>query len=122
MKALLFIPALVLYSYNSCNHKHENATVLTGKLEIKAMCMNYTISVMRGNLDTSMIVNDWTDQNTGKKYHNVFRLGNPCDFPEKIQEGDLFEFTIGPKERNCAVCMVYYPTPSKSLNIKVSIP
>ena len=104
-----------------CNQKKVASTKLKGKLEIKALCMNYTIRLTEGSLDTSQVVANWTDENTGKSYKNVFGLGNPCDFPSTIKQGDEFYFDIvTEKDRNCAVCMAYYPTPKKKLMIKVS--
>ena len=91
-----------------------------GKLEIKAGCMNYTISVNQGNIDTAMVVSKWTDENTGKSYKNVFALGSRCNFPSTINEGDEFYFMVDSSTvQNCAVCMMYYPVPSKHVSIKV---
>jgi hypothetical protein len=104
----------------NCHNKKESAG-LKGKLEIKALCMNYTIRLVEGTLDTSQIVAHWTDQSSGKSYTNVFGLASPCDFPSNIKQGDEFYFTIDTaKQNNCAVCMAYYPTPPKKLIIKVS--
>ncbi len=82
--------------------------------------MNYTLSVIEGNIDTSLVNGSWTDESTGKSYKQAFGLANPCDFPETIKEGDEFYFVIDTaKGKNCAVCMAYYPTPSRKLSIKV---
>lgn len=120
MKRFLLLSAFatLLLSNSDCTKK-ENTTY-KGKLEIKAACMNYTISVLEGNMDPAKIVADWTDETTHKQYHNVFKLGSPCNFPARLQQGDEFYFTIDSTTvQNCAVCMIYYPTPSKSLAIKV---
>lgn len=123
MKALIVLTSVFLLNLpaEQCSiKKKSDPTKLKGKLEIKALCMNYTIRLVEGNLDTSQVVAKWTDETTGKSYNNVFALGNPCDFPKTIKEGDEFYFTIGTeKEENCAVCMAYYPTPPKKLIIKV---
>ena len=85
--------------------------------------MNYTISVPEGNIDTSLIVADWTDDVTGKPYQNVFKLGSPCTFPATIKQGDEFYFVIDSSQaQNCAVCLAYYPTPKKTLPIKIVTP
>ena len=103
---------------DSC--KQKSAPCFKGKLEIKAICSNYTISVLEGNLDTTLIVKNWQDESTRKQYQNVFKLGNPCTFPSTIKEGDEFYFVIDEQPKSdCAVCMAYYPTPEKKLSIKV---
>ena len=89
-------------------------------MEITGICMNYTIRVTEGNIDAALIVDNWTDETTSKSYDKVFRLGNPCDFPATLKQGDEFYFTIDTaKGKDCAVCMAYYPTPPKALSIKV---
>jgi hypothetical protein len=122
MKFLVPFTTMLVLSLpaKNCHDKKNDSAALKGKLEIKALCMNYTIRLIEGSLDTSMIVAHWTDQSSGKSYSNVFGLGNPCDFPSTIKQGDEFYFTIDTvKEKNCAVCMAYYPTPPKKLIIKV---
>ncbi|MFI5131270.1 MAG: hypothetical protein ACHQFX_14810 [Chitinophagales bacterium] len=122
MKILIPLTTIILLSLpaKECSQKKKEGSVFKGKLEIKALCMNYTIRLTEGTLDTSQVVANWTDESTGKSYKNVFGLGNPCDFPSTIKEGDEFYFTIDTvKEKNCAVCMAYYPTPRKKLIIKV---
>jgi hypothetical protein len=81
--------------------------------------MNYTIRLIEGNIDTSLIMADWVDESTNIPYTNVFRLGNPCDFPASIKQGDEFYFSLFTGKGNqCAVCMAYYPTPPKAVSIK----
>lgn len=95
-------------------------TVYKGRLEIAAMCMNYTISELEGKMDTAFTVASWTDETTGKTYSNVFRLKNHCDFPDSIKQGNEFRFVIdSSSEKQCAVCLAYYPTPSKAVPIKI---
>jgi hypothetical protein len=122
MRILIFSSALsiLLLSESECGNKTRAEKEYKGKLEIKALCMNYTISVQEGGMDTAAIVSNWTDDAGKKTYSNVFKLGNPCDFPASIEQGDEFYFVIDTsKGRNCAVCMAYYPTPPKALSIKV---
>lgn len=104
-----------------CRSKNdENGNKYKGRLEIKALCMNYTIKVLEGNIDTSRIAASWTDEMTGKSYTNVFALGSPCSFPSTIQEGDEFYFIIDSlQKQDCAVCLAYYPKPARKLSIKV---
>lgn len=117
---LLSVFATLLLSSGDCSNKKTSHEKYKGKLEIAAICMNYTIRVTEGNIDDSAIDANWKDETTGKSYTNVFKLGNPCDFPATIKEGDEFYFTIDTsKGKQCAVCMAYYPTPSKAVSIKV---
>lgn len=119
MKFLLSaaIILMVAAAPKSCNQKSA-AACYKGKLEIKGICSNYTIRLLEGNIDP--VQASWTDETTGKAYANVFKLANPCAFPNTINEGDEFYFTIDTaKQENCSVCMAYYPTPPKVLAIKV---
>jgi hypothetical protein len=122
MKLLLVLSSFILLSSStkSCKEQELAKGCYKGKLEIKALCMNYTISIQSKNFDTSMVVANWTDENTKKNYKNVFGLGSRCTFPDSLKEGDEFYFTIDTTSvQNCMVCMAYYPTPSKKLSIKV---
>ena len=127
MKVLLLLSTVSFFalSANKCDSPKKEtppaATIYKAKLETKALCMNYTIRLVEGSMDTSMITPAWTDETTGKSYKNVFGLDNPCDFPAGIQQGDEFYFAIDTTSHKdeCAVCMAYYPTPPKKLLIKV---
>lgn len=82
--------------------------------------MNYTIGMINPAIDTSLVVPNWTDPNTGKSYQNVFALNSRCTFPDTINAGDEFYFVIDSSSvKACAVCLMYYPVPSKKLSIKV---
>ncbi|ANH84016.1 hypothetical protein A8C56_16905 [Niabella ginsenosidivorans] len=91
------------------------------RFEVAALCSNNTFSVIEGNIDTSLVEASWTNPQTGKIYKNAFAISNPCSFPATLKEGATFYFEIVPKDtsQHCAVCMAYYPTPHKRLNIKV---
>ena len=127
MKTLLFSLALLMVgaTAKNCNSSKKTAAHLTagcykGKLVVKAACMNYTIAVTEGNMDTTLVNASWTDEQTGKAYSNVFALGSRCSFPPEIKEGDEFYFKLDSTTvQNCAVCMIYYPVPSRHLSIKV---
>jgi hypothetical protein len=123
MKYFLTLAGIFLLTVSAerCGSKTDtDGSRLKGKLEIKALCMNYTISLVEGQLDPSLLEAEWTDESTGKKYQKVFALGSPCNFPDSIQEGDEFYFSIdSTTKQDCAVCMAYYPTPAKKLKIKV---
>lgn len=122
MKLLLLLPGLLVLttSTSKCNIKNDKVKTYKAKLETKALCMNYTLRLVEGNIDTSLINTSWTDESKAKTFTNAFGLANPCDFPDTINEGDEFYFTIDTaKTKDCAVCMAYYPTPPRKLSIKV---
>ena len=122
MKLLLLLAIIftLTASADSCNNKKTETGRYKGRLETKALCMNYTLTVIEGNIDTSLVVSSWTDETTGKTFTKAFGLKNPCNFPKSIEKGDEFYFTIdSSKQEPCAVCMAYYPTPGKKLSIKV---
>lgn len=122
LKLLLFLPAIFLLtvSADKCNSKKSGSDVYKARLEVKGICMNYTLRLLEGNLDTSLVTANWTDETTNKSYANVFALSNPCTFPATIEEGHDFYFKIDSAGKSdCAVCMAYYPTPPKKLHIKV---
>ena len=115
----ILLLSVVLMAFQ-CRKEGVNTRSFKGRLEIKGMCSNYTIKVLDGPVDTTQIQANWTDPSTGKAYQNVFGLGSPCTFPADINEGDEFYFVLANEPQNCAVCMAFYPTPSRRLNIKVS--
>jgi hypothetical protein len=121
MKILLFLTiSLVAFGKQSCNHKKQLSHCFKGRLEIKGACTNYTIKLLEGNMDSSLYNKDWKDEKTGKIYNNVFALRSRCSFPSTIKEGDEFYFTIDSNYvQRCMVCLIYYPTPPKSLPIKI---
>jgi hypothetical protein len=124
MKLFFALLSLVIMTTTAETCKKNKAQLpegcYKGKLEVKGGCMNYTISILNGNIDTTKIVAGWTDESTGKTYKNVFGLGSRCTFPNRINEGDEFYFTLDSTTvQDCSVCMMYYPTPDKKLSIKV---
>ena len=119
MKLLIVAAFILATTINKCKNKNESS-VYKGKLEVKGMCMNYTIKLLEGNIDASKLVAEWKNEMTGKTHSNVFALGSACNFPSTINEGDEFYFTIDTTYvSNCAVCLAYYPKPAKSIAIKV---
>jgi len=120
MKLFIFLSALsLLLSADKCVKKTAD-TKYKARLEIAGICLNYTIKLLEGNIDTSKIEAHWTDEMTGKTYTNVFALVNPCNFPKTIKQGDEFYFKIdtGTKQQ-CITCLAYYPKPSKKMPIVV---
>jgi hypothetical protein len=117
---LIALSTLIAFSRQSCHHKSLTRGCFKGRLEIKGACTNYTIKVLEGSMDTSLINASWKDEQTGKVYTNVFALRSRCTFPSSVSQGDEFYFTIDSNYvQRCMVCMIYYPTPEKSLPIKV---
>jgi hypothetical protein len=122
MKIYVLAPLVFILGIttNKCKNKIESS-VYKGKLEVKGMCMNYTIKLLEGKIDASKLVAEWKNEVTGKTHTNVFALGSVCNFPSTINEGDEFYFTIDSSYvSNCAVCLAYYPKPAKSIAIKVA--
>jgi hypothetical protein len=117
---LIILISMIFFLTTSEKCTKKEPGVYKGKLEIKAICMNYTISVIEGDIDTSLVATSWTDENTGKTYKNAFELASKCNFPKSINAGDEFFFTIDTADTTrCAICMAYYPVPPKKLMIKV---
>ena len=123
MKLLFFLSLIfsLTISADKCGKKKTGSSgKYKAKLETKGICMNYTLRLLEGNIDTSLITSSWTDETTGKSYTNVFGLGSPCTFPSNIEQGDDFYFVIDTTQKQqCAVCLAYYPTPPRKLSIKV---
>ncbi|RYG27293.1 MAG: hypothetical protein EOO01_41590, partial [Chitinophagaceae bacterium] len=96
IQTLFIIPGLFLlaFSADTCKSKKAANGVYKAKLEIKGICSNYTLRLLEGDLDTTVVTANWTDETTGKSYKNVFGLANPCSFPASIQEGNEFYFQI----------------------------
>jgi hypothetical protein len=124
MKLLFALAAIYLFcTAEKCNSSKQDKVngTFKGRLEIQGICMNYTLSLLEENADTSLVTPTWKDEHSGKTYKNVFGLANPCDFPKELKVGDEFSFSIDTaKGKDCMVCMAYYPTPPKKLSIKIS--
>jgi hypothetical protein len=123
MRHLILLSAIFILtvSADKCGKKNTATGKYQARLETKALCMNYTIRLLKGDIDTSLINSSWTDESTGKTYTNVFGLGSRCNFPPNIEQGDDFYFVIDTiQKQECAVCLAYYPTPPRKLSIKVA--
>lgn len=118
---VFFATSLCLFLVTACsNQKISDQGCYKGKLAVKALCSNYTIQLVEGNLASTSYEASWTDPSTGKNYSKAFALGNPCSFPSGLNEGDEFYFTVVPaSDEQCTVCLAYYPKPEKKLMIKV---
>jgi len=121
MKLFVLLSAIsvVMLSAGNCGKKTQTHK-FKGRLEIAGICMNYTIKLLEGHIDTSKIAANWRDEVTGKSYTNVFALENPCYFPAFIKQGDEFYFFIDTSaSKGCITCLAYYPKPLKKLPIIV---
>lgn len=117
----LLLSAVLLTGFQCCKEPLQRTSCLKGRLEVKGICMNYTIKVLDGAIDSDLIQDTWTDPSTNKTHQNVFGLASVCDFPSDIAEGEEFYFTINSSPNtSCFVCEAYYPTPQKKLHISVS--
>ena len=127
-KTLVIVLALsvIISTGFTCNKEavpknDSSSSCFKGRLEVKGICLNYTIKVLEGNIDKSLVAESWKDDVTGKSHQNVFALKNQCSFPSTIKEGDEFYFTINNDVvENCAVCQAFYPVPPKKLSITVT--
>ena len=118
---LLFASFLLTSSFRCNKEEIINQQCFKARLEIKGICSNYTIKVLEGNIDPSKVKALWTDPSTGKVHQNVFALGNPCEFPNDIKEGDEFYFILDKDgDRTCAQCLAYRAKPEIENNIIVS--
>ncbi|MCD2426233.1 hypothetical protein LQ567_25835 [Niabella pedocola] len=119
----LMMLVVVLQAFTACSSKASKggSAKLKARFEVAGMCSNYTFSVIEGRVNPGLVEATWTNPQTNKTYWKAFGISNPCNFPSNIKEGDTFYFEIVPAEKDskCAVCMAFYPTPGKKLNIKV---
>lgn len=120
-KFFLFLLMVVAISFGCKNSGKAGTKKYKARFEIAGICSNYTFSVIEGDIDTSLVVANWTDETTKRTYKNAFTVKNPCLLPKGLKVGDTFDFVIdtNPPKNDCVVCMAYYPVPPKSLDIKV---
>ena len=120
MKLFILLVSVFTLTVSADSCQKNKGQQYKARLEIKGICSNYTIALLEGEIDTSLISGNWIDEHANKNYQNVFGLGNPCSFPDSLKQGSEFYFVIdSSKQEDCIVCMAYYPTPPKKLNIKV---
>lgn len=111
---ILFSLATFAMGKSKCNTpKKPAANCYKGELAIKGICLHYVVSVTDATFDTTKLLSNWTDPQTGKVYHNVFTISNPCNFPDSIQEGDSFYFTLDSNTVDtCMRCMAFREVPA----------
>lgn len=108
--------------FGACKSSRMHTTgPFTGKV-IGSICSQYTIQLVSGDMDPAHYVETWKRSTDDSVYHKVFAVSNYCYFnTQGLQKGDVFQFRLlsdKPKE-NCAVCLIYEPTPSVSNTIEV---
>ncbi|HVU56702.1 MAG TPA: hypothetical protein VHD83_16685 [Puia sp.] len=94
---------------------------LTGRLVLAGPCGQYTVQVLAGNIDSSLIVKSWTDSYIDSVYTNVFGVSNFCHFGDYgLHVGDNFTFDIDPNptDKGCYICMLWYPQPPPTIAVK----
>ncbi len=124
MKYLIVLLLFVCTSAFQCSKDEFNipdSECLRGKLVIKGPCANLVIKIIQGSFESLSVEKKWTDPMTNIVYENVFTVLNVCDFPGSIMESEEFYFYFikQPDLTNCAVCLIYRPTPSVSKSISV---
>ena len=118
--ASIFILLAFITCYGFQCERYDHLNYFTGKLAVAGICSNYTITLEEGALADTLYEPIWTDPQTSLSYNRAFRLGNSCEFPTTIKAGDIFKFVLESNpSNNCATCQAYYPTPTKTLNIRV---
>ena len=122
MKKHLSILALSLLSLGACKTTTQPSDAgLVGKLVVVENCGHYVVTLEKGNLDQGKLAASWKDDKRNASYAAAFAVANPCSFGKTgLKEGDRFSFEIieQPGGEECAVCMMYYPTPEQKLAIK----
>ncbi|HYJ38053.1 MAG TPA: hypothetical protein VEV87_05530 [Chitinophagaceae bacterium] len=123
MNRVILASLIVLISCSAYECNKTKSGKLKGKLVIKEICSHYVVQVIEGTVDSSQVVNNWNDEKRGIAFDKVFTVGNKCDFPAEMKEGDEFEFSFdpNPSPQECVVCMAYYPTPPKAKAIKIQL-
>jgi hypothetical protein len=120
--ARLFIIILTLYFFQMCTTRPQTNAMgacFKGKLVKSGICGQKVIKLLSERAEGIVITEKWTDSLSNKEYENVFTVGNACDFPVSIKEGDEFSFrlTVIPPS-DCIQCYAYTPVPAQKNYIK----
>ena len=124
MRRILQLPlffGIILFGACKPSRQHSSGP-FTGKV-IGGICSQYTIQLIAGDMDPARYVKTWKNNMTDSIYHNVFSVSNYCQFNgQHLQNGDVFQFRLlsDIPVQNCAVCMIYSPTPPVSNAIQVT--
>jgi hypothetical protein len=117
---LVLLVLLPLFQLCSTRPQTDEKACFTGKLVKRGICGQRVVQLI-GQPDGGMaIAQNWTDSLSHKAYENVFTVGNSCNFPSTIKEGDEFTFTMTTQpDSDCAQCMAYTPVPEQKNSVIV---
>ena len=91
-----------------------------GKLVKRGICGQRVIQLLSEPSAGIAFAVNWTDSLSGKQYAKVFSVGNTCDFPVSVKEGDEFSFTLtNIPAPDCIQCYAYTPVPAEKNNVAV---
>jgi hypothetical protein len=121
--AALIVLLLPLSAFLCRKEDVASDAVFKGKLAVSGVCGNLTVSLVDGTLPPSQYELSWQDPVTGVTHPNAFRINNPCTvgFPADMKAGDMFRFSViapSAADRNCFLCMAFYPTPAAGVSIR----
>lgn len=121
MKTFLYIAVVSLSA--ACSPRPQSdasATCFKGRLVKRGICGQRVVQLLSAPADAVVMAREWTDSLSGKKYENVFTVGNLCNFSASIAEGEVFDFSITTEQpANCVTCYAYTPVPREKNNIAV---
>lgn len=121
-----YCTALFLLLLAACSPKPQDnpsSTCFRGKLVKRGICGQRVVQLLGTPVDAVTMAPSWTDSLSGKMYSNVFAVGNPCDFPSSIKEGEEFNFSITQTPgSDCVTCYAYTPVPREKNNIATGCP
>ncbi len=121
MKRILFLIALLpLFQMCATRPKTDEKTCFTGKLVKRGICGQRVVQLIGQPSGGLAVAVNWTDSLSNKPYENVFAVGNECDFPATIKEGEEFNFTMTTQPAsNCIQCKAYTAIPEQRNHIIV---
>ena len=119
--ARLFIIIMSFYAFQMCTTRSQTNALgacFTGKLVKSGICGQKVVQLLSERVEGIALAEKWTDSLSNKEYENVFTVGNACDFPVSIKEGDEFSFalTVIPPS-DCIQCYAYTPVPAQKNHI-----
>jgi hypothetical protein len=111
--ALFLIPFLVITASDGCEKKLAESKQQFEVKVVATLCAYTVVEVQTPEFQ--QLGTDW------EQYKHVFKVGNHCDLPADLKEGDLLKCYIieKPIVEQCASCRAFLETPSLSRNIKV---
>jgi hypothetical protein len=123
MRSIFYLPALFgILFFAACKpSRHHSSGPFTGKV-IGSICSQYTIQLIAGDMDPARYLKTWKNVQNDSTYHNVFAVGNYCDFGKQgLQKGDTFHFRLlrDSAVQSCVICLIYEPTPDVHNTIQV---